>query len=54
MAVAIDQITEKLKELKIARDNFLGNDLSIEQKFLDDVSEMLGKKNYKTAKFRLT
>ena len=33
MAEAIDQITKKLKEIKIARDNFSGNDLSIEQKF---------------------
>ena len=53
MAAAIDQITEKLKELKIARDNFLGNDLSIEQKFLDDVSEMLGKKTTRLRSFDL-
>lgn len=43
MAEAIAQITEKLKEIKIARDNFSRNDLSNEQKFLDDVSEILGK-----------
>ena len=43
MAQAIDLITKKLEEIKIAKDNFLGNDLSFEQKFLDDVTEMLGK-----------
>ena len=44
---AIDLITKKLQsikeEIKIAKDNFLGNDLSFERKFLDDVTEMLGK-----------
>ena len=43
MAQAIDLITKKLEEIKIVKDNFLGNDLSFERKFLDDVTEMLGK-----------
>ena len=34
---------EKLVETKIAQDNFFGNDLSNEQKLLNDVTEILGK-----------
>ena len=43
MVQAIDLIAKKLEEIKIAKDNFLGNDLSFERKFLDDVTEMLRK-----------
>ena len=32
-----------LQNIKIAKDNFLGNDLSIERNFCDAVSELLGK-----------
>ena len=41
MAQAIDLITKKLEEIKIVKDNFLGN--NFKRKFLDDVTEMLGK-----------
>ena len=43
MAQAINLITKKLEEIKIAKDNFFGSDLSFERKFLDDVTEMLKK-----------
>ena len=41
MAQAIDLITKKLEEIKIVKDNFLGNNFKL--KCLDDVTEMLGK-----------
>ena len=43
MAQVIDLIMKKIEEIKIAKDNFLGTDLSFERKFLDDVTEMLKK-----------
>ena len=43
MAQAINLITKKLEEIKIAKDNFFRSDLSFERKFLDDVTEMLKK-----------
>ena len=43
MAQVIDLIMKKIEEIKIAKDNFLGNDLSFERKFLDDLTEMLKK-----------
>ena len=43
MAQAIDEISISLDYIKIAKDNFLGNDLSIEQNFCDAVSKLLGK-----------
>lgn len=43
MAQVIDLIMKKIEEIKIAKDNFLGNVLSFERKFLDDVTEMLKK-----------
>ena len=43
MAQAIDEISNLLENIKLAKDNFLGKDLSIERKFCDAVSELLGK-----------
>ena len=43
MAKAIDEITKSLKNISISKDNFLGNDFSIERNFCDAVSELLGK-----------
>ena len=43
MACSIAFLTEKMEEVKIADDIFLGNDLSYEEKFLNRVIEKLGK-----------
>ena len=43
MAQAIDEISNLLENIKLAKDNFLGKDLSIERNFCDAVSELLGK-----------
>ena len=43
MAQAIDEISNLLENVKLAKDNFLGKDLPIERSFCDAVSEVLGK-----------
>ena len=43
MAQAIDEISNLLENIKLAKDNFLGKDLPIERNFCDAVSELLGK-----------
>ena len=43
MAQARNETSNLLQNIKIAKDNFLGNDLSIERNFCDAVSELLGK-----------
>ena len=43
MAQAIGEILNLLENIKLAKDNFLGKDLSIEINFCDAVSELLGK-----------
>ena len=43
MAQATDEISNLLENIKLAKDNFLGKDLSIERNFCDAVSELLGK-----------
>ena len=39
MAQAIDEISNLLENIKLAKDNFLGKDLSVERNFCDVVSE---------------
>ena len=43
MACSIEFLTEKMEEVKIADDIFLGNDLSYEENFLNRVIEKFGK-----------
>ena len=43
MAQAIDEISNLLENIKLAKDNFLGKDLSVERNFCDVVSEQVGK-----------
>ena len=43
MACSIEFLTEKMEEVKIADDIFLGNDLSYEENFLNRVVEKFGK-----------
>ena len=43
MAQAIDEISNLLENIKLAKDNFLGKDLSVERNFCDAVSEQVGK-----------
>ena len=43
MAQAIDEISNMLENIKLAKDNFLGKDLSVERNFCDVVSEQVGK-----------
>ena len=51
MACSIEFLTEKMEEVKIADDIFLGNDLSYEENFLNRVIEKFGKelKDYKVS-----
>ena len=44
MAQAIDEISNLLENIKLAKDNFLGKDLSVERNFCDAVTEQVGKK----------
>ena len=46
MACSIEFLTEKMEEVKIADDIFLGNDLSYEENFLNRVIEKFGKELY--------
>ena len=41
MAQAIDEISNLLENVKLAKDNFLGKDLSVERNFCDAVSEQV-------------
>ena len=43
MAQAIDEISNLLENIKLAKDNFLGKDLSVERNFCYAVSEQVGK-----------
>ena len=43
MAQAIDEISNMLENIKLAKDNFLAKDLSVERNFWDVVSEKVGK-----------
>ena len=43
MACSIEFLTEKMEEIKITDDIFLGNDLSYEENFLNSVIEKFGK-----------
>ena len=43
MAQAIDEISNLLENIKLAKDNFSGKDLSIERNLCDTLSELLGK-----------
>ena len=43
MACSIEFLTEKMEEIKITDDIFLGNDLSYEENFLNSVIEKCGK-----------
>ena len=43
MACGIEFLTEKMEEIKITDDIFLGNDLSYEENFLNSVIEKFGK-----------
>ena len=43
MAQAIDEISDLLENIKLAKYNFLGKDLSLERNFCDAVSEQVGK-----------
>ena len=43
MASSIEYLTEKMEEIKIINDIFLGNDLSYEENFLNSVIEKFGK-----------
>ena len=43
MAQAIDEISNLLENIKLAKDNFLGKDLSVERNFCDAVSEQVAK-----------
>ena len=43
MACSMEFLTEKMEEVKIADDIFLGNDLSYEENFLNRVIEKFGK-----------
>ena len=43
MAQAIDEISNLLENIKLAKDKFLGKGLSIERNFCDSASELLGK-----------
>ena len=45
VACSIKFLTEKMEEVKIADDIFLGNDLSYEENFLNRVIEKFGKEN---------
>ena len=42
MACSIEFLTEKMEEIKITDDVFLGNDLSYEENFLNSVIEKCG------------
>ena len=39
IAQAIDEISNSLENIELAKDNFLGEDLSIERNFCDAVSD---------------
>ena len=43
IAQAIDVIRKQLEDIKISKDNFLGDDLSFERTFLDDAMKCLEK-----------
>ena len=43
MACSIEFLTEKMEEIKITDDIFLGNDLFYEENFLNSVIEKFGK-----------
>ena len=43
MACSIEFLTEKIEEIKITDEFFLGNDLSYEENFLNSVIEKCGK-----------
>ena len=43
VAQAIDEISNLLENIKLAKDKFLGKGLSIERNFCDSASELLGK-----------
>ena len=43
MACSIEFLTEKMEEIKITSDIFLGNDLSYEENLLNSVIEKFGK-----------
>ena len=45
MACSVDLFTKKLEEIKISDDIFLGNDLSYEEKFLNNVIEKIKQEN---------
>ena len=41
MACSVDFLTKKLEEIKISDDIFFGNDLSYEEKFVNNVTEKI-------------
>ena len=43
MAPAIGETSNLLENIKLAKDNFLGKDLSFDRNFCDAVSEQVGK-----------
>ena len=43
MAQAIGETSNLLENIQLAKDNFLGKDLSVERNFCDVVSEQVGK-----------
>ena len=51
IAQAIDEISNSLENIELAKDNFLGEDLLIERNFCDDVSDLVGKE-LKIVKFQ--
>ena len=51
IAQAIDEISNSLENIELAKDNFLGEDLSTERNFCDAVSDLVGKE-LKIVKFQ--